>query len=412
MANTINTVKDGPGIFAKGIAETLRDNMVFCGMVDKADESDFDGKNGFKAGDKIYTSIPPRYVPQQDNLDITSSIQDTVEEKKPLTLDKTETIGMKLDSLELATDVDVANALKRYGIPAAESIAQNIEARCMGIASNATYNSVGTAGSNGFTVADILAAKTKLNQDLCRKAGRKLVMNSASGANAVDARKALFQDASNVAEQYRDGLIGRADGFDWYESELVHIHTNGNDVTGVAIDDTVATGASTIHVDGITTGSGTVTKGSVFTIAGVFKVHPITKANLGVLQQFVVTADVTASGTSDADLAISPTIYGPTSGGLQNVSALPADNAAVTFVGAASSALAQNLAFHPSAFKMVTVPLYAPKGVDLVATQTVDGITVNLVRDFDIKTREVITRLDVLYAFDPVRPEWSCRLTA
>ena len=100
------------------------------------------------------------------------------------------------------------------------------------------------------------------------------------------------------------------------------------------------------------------------------------------------------------------------SGGLQNVTALPADDAALVFVGAASSSLAQSIAFHPSAFKMATAPLFAPKGVDLVATETVDGITVNIVRDFDVKTREVITRLDVLYAFDDVRPEWATLLTA
>jgi hypothetical protein len=404
MANVINTVKDGPGIFAKGIAETLRDNLVLCGFVEKADESDFDGKNGFKSGDTIYTPISPRYVPQQDSLDITSTIQDSVEEKKPLVLNKTETIGMTLDSLELATDIDVANALKRYGMPAAEAIAQNMEARCFNIAADATYNSVGTAGSNGFTVADILAARTKLNQNLCRPNDRGLFMTSAAGAAAVDARKGLFQDSTSIAEQYRNGMIGRADGFDWYETELISTHANNSDVTGAVINDpSVAEGSSSITVGGL---SAAPTQGTVFTLAGVFAVHPITKVVTGVLQQFVVGA-----GATTTVLPISPSLYAA-SGGLKNVSALPADSAALVFVGAASTALSQNLAMHKTAFKMVTAPLYAPRGVDLVATQTVDGITVNLVRDFDIKTREVITRLDVLYAFDPVRPEWSVRITS
>ena len=404
MANTINTIKDGPGVFAKGIAETLRDNLVFCAKVDKADASDFDGKNGFKSGDRIYTSIPPRYVPQQDNLDISLLSGDTVEEKKPLVLNKTETVRMTFDSLELATDVDIAQALKRYGIPAAESIAQNMEARCLEIAKNKTYNLVGTPGSNAFTVADILAARTKLNQNLCRPGNRFLVMNSESGADAVDARKGLFQSATNIAEQYREGMIGRADGFDWFETELVATHTNGADVTSAAINDVaVAEGASTLTVDGL---SAAPTEGTVFTIAGVFMVHPITKAVTNRLQQFVVGA-----GATTTSIPVTPSLYAA-SGGLQNISALPADDAALTFVGAASTGYVQNLAVHPSAFKMVTAPLYAPKGVDLVATQTVDGITVNLVRDFDVLTREVITRIDVLYAFDPVRPEWSVRLTA
>lgn len=412
MVQTINTIKNGPGIFAKGIAETLRDNLVFCGLVDKADESDFEGKNGFKSGDTIYTSIPPRYIPQEDSLDITSTIQDTVEEKAPLVLNKTATVGMKLDSLELATDVDVAQALRRHGIPAAESIAHNIEQRCMEIASDAIYNSVGTAGSNTFSVADVLAARTNLNQNLCPVSGRNLIMNSASGALAVDARKGLFQDSTQIAEQYRMGMVGRADGFDWYETELINVHTNGNDVTGVAVNDaSVTEGTATLAVDGLTNTTGTVTKGSVFTIAGVFMVHPITKTITSKLQQFTVVSDVTANGSGQATLTISPAIYAG-SDGLQNVSALPADDAALTFVGAASTGYAQNLAFHGSAFKMVTAPLYAPKGVDLVATETVDGITVNIVRDFDVKTREVITRLDVLYAFDKVRPEWACILTA
>lgn len=403
MANEINTVKDGPGIFAKGIAETLRDNLVLCGFVDKADESDFDGKNGFKSGDTIYTSIPPRYIPQQDDLDITNAIQDSVEEKKPLVLNKTETIGMKLDSLELATDIDVARALKRHGIPAAESIAQNMEARCFGIVKNAVYNSVGTAGSNSFTVSDILAARTKLNQNLCRPGDRALFMDSASGASAVDARKGLFQDSTSISEQYSNGMIGRADGFDWYETELISTHTNGSDVTGAETNGTTDEGATSLAVTGL---AAAPAQGTVFTLDGIYMVHPITKETTNVLQQFVV-----GSGATTTNIPVTPALYAA-SDGLQNISALPTNDTALTFVGAASTGYKQNIAMHKTAFKMVTAPLYAPKGVDLVSTQTVDDITVNLVRDFDVKTREVITRLDVLYAFDPVRPEWSVRVTA
>lgn len=404
MANVLNTIKDGPGVFAKGIAETLRDNLVLGSFVSKADVSDFDGKNGFKSGDTIYTSIPPRYVPQQDNLDITSTIQDSVEEKKPLVLNKTETVGMKFDSLELATDVDVAKALERYGMPAAESIAQNMEARCFSIIKNSVYNSVGTAGSNAFTVSDILAARTKLNQNLCRPNDRGLFMDSASGALAVDARKGLFNAQASIGDNYTNGMIAKkTDGFDWYETELIASHTNGSDVTGVETDGTTAEGATSLTVTGL---SAAPTQGTVFTLNGVFMVHPITKETTNVLQQFVVGA-----GATTTNIPVTPALYAA-SGGLQNISALPANDTALTFVGAASTGYKQNIAMHKSAFKMAMAPLYAPKGVDLVATQTVDGITVNLVRDFDIKTREVITRLDVLYAFDPVRPEWAVRLTA
>lgn len=410
MANTINNVKDGGGLFAKGIAETLRDNLVFLNKVDQADASDLEGKNGFKSGDVIYTSIPPRYTTQQDSLDITSAISDSVEEKAALNLNKTETIAMQFDSLELATDLDVKQALKRYGIPAAESIAQNMEARCLEIAADATYNIVGTAGSNAFTVSDILAGKTLLDRNLCPKNNRHLLLNSASGAEAVDARKGLFQSATEIAAQYKEGMVGMADGFKWYENELLSTHTNGSMGGTPLTNGSSSEGDTTIALDGVTSGN-TYTKGTVFTLDGIYMVHPITKATTTQLQEFVVTADATFTDGS-ATVSISPAIYAG-SDGLQNVSALPTDGLTVTVkTGSASTGYTQNLAFHPSAFKFMTVPLVQPKGVDLVATATVDGITVNIVRDYVQLTRKFITRLDVLYGFDKVRPEWSCRITA
>lgn len=402
MSNTINNIKDGPGLFAKGVAETLRDNMQFCSFVADLDEDYDTPVNGFGKGDTINVSIPPRTTGQQDDFDITSSIDDVVEEKKTVTLNKSDTTSFELDTLELATEIDVKRALTRFGIPFAEGMAQRIEARCMQIAADATYNSVGTPGSNSFTVADILAARTKLNQNLCRPGDRGLFMNSSSGAAAVDARKGLFQDSASIADQYKSGMIGRADGFDWYETELIPVHANGTDVTGVETDGTTAEGASALTVTGL---SAAPTEGTVFTIEGVNMVHPITKVDLGVPQQFVVGA-----GATTTNIPVTPSLYAA-SDGLQNITALPANDTALTFVGPASTTLAQNLALHKDAFRFISVPLAQPKGVDLTATSTVDGVTVNIVRDWDQLKRRFITRMDVLYAFDPIRPEWSTRLT-
>lgn len=409
MANTFNTIKDAPGIIAKAAAQTLLDNLQFCKNIAIADASDFDGKNGYKAGDTIYTSIPARYVPQT-TFDITSSTQDSVEEKAALPLDISSTVGMEFSTLEMATEVGLKNIINRFVIPAAEAIAMNVEERFLEKATDATYNSVGTAGSNSFTVADVLAGRTLLNQNLCPVNDRHFLLNSASGAKAVDARKGLFQSSDKIAEQYEQGLVGMADGFKWYENELVHVHTNGTDVTGGLVNGATAEGASTLVIDGLTA-SATVTKGSVFTIAGVNKVHPQTKADYGELQQFVVTADVTADGSGNATLAISPSIYAA-SNGLQNVDALPADNAALTFVGDADGSYAQNMQFHRNAFKMASVPLEMPVNAEFAAMETVEGITVAVVRDWDQLQRRMITRLDFLGGLSAVRPEWACRVTA
>jgi hypothetical protein len=237
-------------------------------------------------------------------------------------------------------------------------------------------------------------------------------LNSESGAAAVDARKGLFQSSNEIAEQYKMGMIGRADGFDWYENELVNVHTNGNDVA-FEVRTTVSTeGATSLVVEGLTTTTGTVKKGTVFTIAGVYAVHPVTKAQYSNLQQFTVTADATADGSGYATLSISPAIYTSASAGLQNVSGFPQDGDAITPVGAASTSYAQNLMFHKNAFKMVSVPLIMPRNAEVAAQETVDGITVAVIRDFDVLQRRMITRLDFLGGLSAVRPEWACRVTA
>ncbi len=410
MANTFNNVNDAAAIIAKMAATQFKDHLQFLNRVQKADAGDFDGKNGYKAGATVQISIPPRYIPQ-DTFDITSSKQDSVEEKTPLVLDIQKTIGLSADSFEFATEIELTEYYNREVKPAIDSIAEYVELDMLAKATQSVANTVGTAGSTTFSVADILAARTKMQQYLAPRGERFLLMDASSGAAAVDARKGLFQSSEEISKQYKMGYIGMSDGFTWLENELVHQHTNGNDVTGVAADGTVTEGDATLHVDGLTTTTGTVTKGSVFTIAGVNAVHPITKKVYPFLQQFVVTANVTADGGGDADLAISPKMYAE-SEGLQNISALPANDAALVFVGAANGLYTQNLAYDKSAFRCVSVPLIMPTNAEFAAQATEEGITISIVRDWDINKREMITRLDFLGGIATVRPEHAVRITS
>lgn len=413
MANVFNTSKDAPGIIAKAAAKMLADELQFVKSIAKADEKDYKGKNGYSAGDTIYVSKPARFIPQT-TFDITSSQQDIVEEKVALTLDTISTVGVNIDSSQFASEIDVKTVIKRVVKPAMSSIAQDVEQRFLEKATDATFNSVGTAGSTTFDTDTILSSREKLHKSLCPKDSERYFLgDSTAMRSAVNARKGLFQSSTEIDKQYKMGYIGTSDGFHWMENELLNTHTLGNDVTGVAVNDAAAaTGASTLAVDGLTTTTGTVTKGSVFTIAGVNAVHPITKQDMGFLQQFVVTADATADGSGEATLSISPTIYSSASDGLQNVSALPADDAALVFVGSASTAYTQSLSYHKNAFRCVSVPLIMPQNAEFAAQETVDGITVAVIRDFDVNTRKMITRIDFLGGLVADRPEWACRITA
>jgi hypothetical protein len=296
--------------------------------------------------------------------------------------------------------------------PQVSAMAQYTEMDMIEQATNSVSNVVGTAGSTSFTTAVMLSANQKINENACADmSDRYALLNPAAMSSAVVDRKGLFQSSDEIAKQYKQGYMGIADGFTYLTNSLIKTVTNGNDVTSVVTNGVGVEGASTIAVDGLTTTTGTVAKGSVFTLVGVNAVHPITKVDLGYLQQFVVTADVTANGSGEATVAIYPALQAGADS-LQNITALPADGAALVFVGAADAANAQNLTYHKDAFRMASVGLHLPTNEEFAARETYKGITIQIVRGFDINTRKEILRTDFLGGIAATRPEWACRVTA
>lgn len=410
MSNSIQTVKAAAGLLAKAAAVELVDNLQFTKSIDKADESDYKGKNGYSAGDTIYITKPARFIPIT-SFDITSSINDFVEEKVPLVLDTPVTVSVSLDSQELASTIDLANVYNRAIKPAIHSIAQTVESTFLTSAINATYNLVGTAGSTVFDTNTMMGATARLGQYLAPTQNRFALLDPIATQSAVVARKGQFQSSSEISKQYRDGVMGMADGFAYLSNNLLPTHTRGTQTGSLTVATTSVNAATTIALTG--TSGGTLTKGDVFTVANVFAVHPITKVTQTFLQQFVVTADNTASGTAYTGVAISPTIYDATTGkALQNVNRFPTSADVVTIVGSLSTGYTQNIAFQKGAFRMVSVPLVMPEAVEFAEQETFKGITVAIVRAFDVLKRRMITRVDFLGGITATRPEWSCRVTA
>lgn len=413
MPNSI-TVSKNLGIIAEASAAMLGANLQFVKSIDKADESDFKGMNGFNAGDTIQINRPMRVVPTS-SFDATSSIQDFVETKVPLTLDIVASAVLDTTSQELATDIDIKNFAKRIIKPAIADIAMNIESTAISRAIAATYNAVGNPGANLIDVDTALAAAATMTESGCSDTSdRYMLVNPRAQASAVSSRKGLFQSASEVASQYKNGYIGRSDGFDWLSNSLLPVTTIGTDVTGVTVKTTVSTQSSTTLVlTGVTTTTGTITAGTIIEIANVNAVHPNTKVNLGRPQQFVVVTGGAGDGSTDVTVTVSPAMN--TTGSLQNISAFPQATAAVSFKTQngstlASTSYAQNIAYHKSAFRFVSVPLYKPSAIEMAEVRTVNGITVNVCQGFDIIKRRVITRVDVLAGISAARPEFACRI--
>lgn len=411
MPNTFSNVKTVGSIIAKRAAALLSDRVQFCKSIGKEEEATFGSTKGFKNGDTANISKPARFIPTT-TADITSDIQNVTEETTPIVLNERHIIGLTGSSLEFATVMELKQWDARVLEPAMDSLAQTIDARFLTLAKNNTFNSVGTPGSTVYDTDTMLSAGERLSKCLAPQDEKLFALLEATAMrSAVNARKGLFQSSSAIAEQYKMGYIGQADGFTYLRSNLMPSHTNGADVA-VGVEATVVTianGMSTLGVDGVTS-SATIKAGSVFTIASCYAVHPITKATLPYLQQFVVTADVTEASGNSVTMSISPAIYYTAGDPRRNVSTAPVDEDAVTFLGSASTTYQNNLVYHKDAYRMVSVPLITPKGMDVVGQETVDGFTVRVLRGFDIKTDQLITRLDFLGAFAAVRPEWACRI--
>lgn len=417
MSNAINTVKSNALKIAKMAAAYMQDETQFFKSVDKFDVSEFKGnEGGFKPGNTVSVSVPAHAPIKSDGFDYSGGWPDIKETNVLAKLDITKSTALNLTSLELAHDADLGKVFQRFVKPYLADLTASFDGELIKRACIATPNIVGTPGSSVFDQDLILAAREKKRKYLAPIGVREnfFLGDSTTMRSAVGARKGLFNDQEEVSKAFRNGAIGRADGHTWLENELIYRHTNGGDVAFAVEADVVpiVTGMTTLGVDGVSSGQ-TIKAGTKFTIAGVNAVHPQTKTDLGFLQQFTVTEDVTEVSGNTVTLKIYPAIYSSASGSLQNVSALPVDETACTVLtGAASTTYSQGIAYHKQAFRVGTVKLELPKNAEFAVQASEGGMNVRIVRDWDQTKATFSTRLDLLGLFVPVRPEWACVLTA
>jgi hypothetical protein len=379
----------------------LHNKLTFIGAINRQYDDSF-AKSGAKIGDTLRIRLPNQYTVRTGK---TLAAQDITEQSVSLQIATQKGVDVNFSSSELTLSLDDFST--RILEPAMAVLAASLEADAVTMYKD-VYQQVGTPGTTPNTLLTYLQARARLNNSLTpMDANRTAHLSPLATATIVDALKGLFQDSSAIREQYREGSMGRTAGFDWYENPLVPTHTNGSTVTGVQVNGAAQTGAS-LNVKGVANGN-TFAHGTAFTIAGVYEVHPETKSVTGRLQQFAVAADTAMTATTGT-LAISPAIV--TSGAQQNVSASPADSAAITVVGSASTAYEQELAFHRDAFTFATADLVMPKGVDFTAREVYDGVSMRIVRAYDINNDAFPCRIDVFYGYQTIRPQMACRITS
>lgn len=396
--------------------EALRiahEKCVFIGTVDRQYDDQFN-KSGGKQGSTLRVRMPNQYTRRQGSR--VMDVQDQNEATQTLTVATQDGVDMRFNSAELIQAVNSDGAFddlsKNYIEPAMSVLMSGIESDFLAMATKATYNTAGTAGTPPTDLVAVGAARAKLNQYLAPKDGNRFIMaDSVTMGGMVNGMRANFNPAKDISEQYREGMMGRNAMADWYENDRMWTLTNGSDVTGTCDAASLATdGGSTLDIHS-TVAVAVQSVGQVFTVAGVYACHPETKAPYNALQQFTITA-IGATTTT-----VSPTMYwtGPkknvvtSSGG--TVSASTFNSATLTFIGAASTSYLQNLMYHKDAYQFITADLPLMDDAQKCMRKTQDGISVRVWMGSDIRNDELLMRLDILYGFGALRPEWACRIT-
>lgn len=401
-ANTLLTIS----MITKEALRILENNLAFTKRINRQYDDKF-AIEGAKIGYVVNARKPVRYTVSTGTA---LSIQDATETQVPVTLTTQDHVDFQFSSADLALSVD--DFKDRFLQPAVSALANKIDNNGLALYSQ-VYNAVGTPGTTPNALLTYLLAGVALDNNAAPMDNyRSVVITPKMQAYIVDALKGLFQQATEIARQYIKGTMGTAGGFEWAMDQNCPTHTVGPLGGAPLVNGAAQTGASLV-TDGWTAAAASrLKKGDVFTIAGVFSVNPQSRQSTGDLQQFVVTADVSSDAGGAATIPISPSIT--TSGAFQTVTNSPADNAAITVLGAAGTASPQGMAFHRDAFTLVTADLPVPKGVDMgarVADKQL-GISLRIVRDYDINTDQWPCRIDVLYGWAALRPELACRIAA
>lgn len=397
MANSILT----PTAVTRKALAILHQKLTFVGSINRAYDDSF-ANAGAKIGDTLKIRLPNQYVVRTGK---TLDVQPTNETSVSLQVQTQKGVDLDFSSAELTLSMD--DFSDRVLEPAMNVLAAAIEADALNMRKDVYQQVNNTAAAATF--AGILQGRRKLNDSLTPSGDRTALLNTNDNASMVDVLKGLFQDSAQIAKQYREGMMGRTGGFDFYESTHLSTQLRGAGDANYTTDTRVsALPLVNTPVTSITVaaGTGALNQGEIFTIANAFSVHPETKVSSGILQQFTVTA---TTGSGAGSWAISPSII--LAGPAQNVT-IPttAASAVIVVVGTASTNYGQSMLYHKNAFTFATADLVMPKGVDFSAREVFDGISMRIVRQYDINNDQFPCRLDVLYGYKTIRPQLAARI--
>ena len=292
---------------------------------------------------------------------------------------------------------------------AVAAVTNEIDRQGLQLAHYATFNLVNPTGALPATQAQAVQAITDVQRRLDemsapRDDARSFIMGPGLNGAMIGGFSGMFNQVSSLNKQYNNGLMANAFGIDPAMDQNVDVHTNGAaTATNIAGGNQTGSAINVVAIAG-----GTLTKGTVINLPGVFAVNPQNRNSTGVLADFVVTADALIGATV---INISPAIV--VTGPYQNVTASPTTATPYVIRGAASTSYMTNVAFHRDAFTLAMVPMFKPEGLGVrVSQETHKGMTIKVTEGYDLVNDNSIMRLDVLFGFAATYPELAVRYSS
>lgn len=377
-----------------------KNSNAFLQNIDMQYDDSF-AKTGAKIGTALRIRLPNDYTVRTG---AAASVQDTAETSTTLVLATQKGVDVSFSSLDRTMSLD--DYSERVLAPAINNLAGAIAADIMSGTEGGVANLVSNVDGSGAIISPVagtyLNAGASLDTNSAPLGERKVVNDPFTQARVVATLSGLFNPVPDIARQYKTGMMQQALGFDWLMDQTVIKHTSGTFSAGT-VNGANQTGL-TITVNAIT---GTLAQGDIITFAGVHQVNRITKTTTGNLRQFVLTAPA-ASGATSLSIypAITPAVGGQTVQ-YQTVDVSPANAATILLATPANVTYRKNIVYAPQAVTMATADLELPRGVHEAAREAFDGVSMRMVTAYNVSTDQFITRLDILYGYLFVRPEWA-----
>lgn len=401
-----------PNWVSTDVAMFWMNNVKLVAMFDRTWEGMWrDKPDGAQIGYTAQVRIPQRFrVKRGQALQQQAILNQTV----PVSLTDQLQVAMGWSSADDALLVEEVQS--RYTKPAGKALANECDVFAGQQVYRSVYFSIGTPGTpitsnetwtdgvailRAFGVPDELYAVTTPQQQ------SKLVSSNIS----------QFNPQQYISEVFKSGLFSAGSlGIDeWAWDSNMPVHTTGSFTASTPAIAGGSQSGSSLAIDGL--GTYAFKEGDVFTIDGVYGVNPISYNDTQILQQFVITADL--SGTTTATLSISPALIADTNSQLQTVTTLPADNAAISFLGATGTVGAtmtatnskQNIVCNPAAFAWVMADLPV-KLAGAVAGRISDPdakVSIRYVDQYNIQTDQLPRRMDCIVAAAPILPYFALR---